>query len=83
MKRKNTISSSLKKKGKELNLEQMKEQVQKLHTDDKEQEEERVVRLSVDAPEGVYLALKGKVLRERTTIKKYVLGLIKESLDLE
>jgi len=82
MKRKNTITDSLKKKGKELNLDAMKEQVQALHTEaqSKKEETERNVRMSVDAPESVYLALKGKVLRDRTTIKKYVLHLIEKDL---
>lgn len=82
MKRKNTITDSLKKKGKELNLDAMKQQVQALHTEEESKKEEKArnVRMSVDAPENVYLALKGKVLRERTTIKKYVLNLIEQDL---
>lgn len=80
-KRKNTIVGSLTKKGKELDVSKMKQQVQELHG--AKEEQERIVRLSVDAPEGVYLALKGKVLRDRTTIKKYVLELIKNDLGVE
>lgn len=84
IKRKNTISDSLKKKGKELNLEEMKKKVQELHIEETPQEpkKEPIVRLSVDAPESVYLALKGKILRNRTTIKKHVLQLIKKDLDM-
>lgn len=83
MKRKNTISDSLKKKGKELDLDTMKKQVQELHTSDSPKSEEKIVRLSVDAPESVYFQLKNKVVRERISIKKYVLNLIKNDLGIE
>ena len=83
MKRKNTIKNSLLKKGKELDLNEMKKQVQELHhSEDKKDATPTVrkVRLSVDTPEEVYLSLKSKVLRDKTTIKKYVLALIKDDL---
>lgn len=94
IKRKNTIAASLMKQGKELDLEAMKRQVELLHggaaqpatekQDDAPPVEPpapvRIVRLSVDAPEEVYLALKSKVLRDRSNIKEYVLSLLKKDL---
>lgn len=107
MKRKNTLVGSLKKKGKELDLEEMKKKVQELHTEPnppkapetkaeappkpvvkkpvkkKAPAKQRNVRLSVDAPENVYMELKMKVLRDRTNIKEYVLKLIKADLGIK
>lgn len=104
MKRKNTLVGSLKKKGKELDLEEMKKKVQQLHTEPKATKikaeeppkpvvkkpakkkapvKQRNVRLSVDAPENVYMELKMKVLRDRSNIKEYVLKLIKADLGIK
>ena len=90
MQRKNTITASLKKQGKELDLDAMKKQIEALHQSGNppstatkvvaEVDAERIVRLSVDTPEGVYLALKSRVLRDKTSIKEYVLRLIKHDL---
>jgi phosphopantothenate synthetase len=90
MQRKNTIAESLKKQGKELDLDAMKKQIEALHQPEGPtiavpkavvaMNAERVVRLSVDTPENVYLALKSKVLRDKTNIKEYVLELIKRDL---
>jgi len=111
MKRKNTLAGSLKKKGKELDLDAMKKQVEELHAKKvepapkpipktviepkakpapkpkaakkKAPKKQRNVRLSVDAPENVYIELKMKVLRDRTNIKEYVLKLIKKDLKID
>lgn len=91
MQRKNTIAASLKKQGKELDLDVMKKQIEALHqpenpattvskTVSATTDAERIVRLSVDTPENVYLALKSRVLRDRSNIKEYVLELIKRDL---
>ncbi len=91
MQRKNTIAASLKKQGKELDLDVMKKQIEALHQPESPAatvsktvvatvDAERIVRLSVDTPENVYLALKSRVLRDKTNIKEYVLELIKRDL---
>jgi hypothetical protein len=93
MQRKNTIAASLKKQGKELDLDVMKKQIEALHQPETPAatttskavvpvptDAERIVRLSVDTPENVYLALKSRVLRDKTNIKEYVLELIKRDL---
>lgn len=83
-KRKNSITDSLKKKGKELDLDAMKKKVEELHTEKEEvPQKEKIVRLSVDVPMSVYLEMKGEVLKNNSTIKKYVLGLIKNDLNIE
>ena len=89
IKRKNTMSGSLNKKGKELDIDKLKEQVKSLHTKTEQQnkpaekDKGRIVRLSIDAPEDVYWELKKKVLQDRLTVKKYVLKLIRKDLGLE
>ena len=95
-KRRNTMAGSLNKKGKELDLDKLKKQVKNLHSPEKkappppvakpkkqEKVEERIVRLSIDAPENVYWEMKKRVLHERVTLKKYVLKLIKKDLGID
>lgn len=95
-KRRNTIAGSLNKKGKELDVDKLKEQVKNLHSPEKKSPkksnpkpvkptkvEERIVRLSIDAPENVYWEMKKRVLHERMTLKKYVLKLIKKDLGID
>lgn len=89
IKRKNTMSGSLSKKGKELDVDKLKEQVKNLHSKPEEaekltkDEKERIIRLSIDAPEGVYWEMKKRVLHDRLTVKKYVLKLIRKDLGME
>ena len=88
IKRKNTMSGSLNKKGKELDIDKLKEQVKNLHAEPAKKEappkeKERIIRLSIDAPENVYWEMKKRVLHERLTVKKYVLKLIRKDLGLD
>lgn len=41
---------------------------------------EKIVRITVDLPESLHMQLKMRAVQEKTTIRKYVIGLLKEKL---
>lgn len=43
-------------------------------------EKQRNVRITVDLPEDLHMELKLRSIREKTTIRKYVIGLLEEKL---
>jgi len=47
----------------------------------KEKQEEDTKRLSIDTPKSLYLKMKAKVALNDTTVKDYVIGLMKKGLE--
>ena len=80
--RKNSITDSLKKKGKELNIDDMQKQVEQLH-ETQPPKKKKSVRISVDVPEDIYLKMKADTVQQRKTIREYVLQLVKRDLGIE
>jgi len=86
MAKKNPIASTLKKKvplnKSKVDLEAVKETVEQIHhkPEQKNKVKEKVMRISVDTPEGLYKDIKVHCAIEGIALKDYILSLVHNDL---